>query len=155
MPAPGAPRASILPFVPRSRRQLIWLLCKRQLGWIIVAMVVALLQTAIVPLSAGALRDFVDKGVVAHTAPLAGLAIRLILLAFATSILVFALNQLISRVIFHLEFELRVWLHERLQALDPRVLDSVATGQMVTRAMTDIVVMELFILLIPYLIGYS
>ena len=34
-------------------------------------------------------------------------------------------------------------------------LDSVATGQMVTRAMTDIVFMETFILLIPYLIGYG
>lgn len=155
MARPPGNAASILPYVPESRRQLIWLLCRRQWGWIATAMATALLQVAIVPLSAGALKDFIDKGVVGHKAPIGPLAVKLIVLAFANAVVLFALNQLISRVIFQLEFELRVWLHERLQALDPRTLDTVATGQMVTRAMTDIVFMELFILLIPYLIGYG
>jgi len=150
-----AKTGSILPFVPESRRQLIWILCKRQWGWILTAMGTALLQTAIVPLSANALKTFVDEVSKGHHAKLHSLIVEIIVLAFLNAVVMFALNQLISRVIFHLEFELRVWLHERLQALDPRMLDTVATGQMVTRAMTDIVFMETFILLIPYLIGYG
>ncbi len=146
---------SILPFVPESRRQLIWILCKRQWGWIATAMGVALLQTAIVPLSAGALKSFVDDVAAGHHQHLKSLIIEIAVLALLNAVVMFTLNQLISRVIFHLEFELRAWLHERLQALDPRTLDSVATGQMITRAMTDIVFMETFILLIPYLIGYG
>ncbi len=72
----------------------------------------------------------------AHIVPIGHLAIRLFELAFANAVAMFSLNQLIQRVIFQLEFELRVWLHERLQALDPRTLDTVSTGQMVTRAVT-------------------
>jgi ATP-binding cassette subfamily B protein len=125
------------------------------MAWIITAMVVALLQTAVTPLTANTLRDLVDKGVIGRTAPVAPLAIRLMMLAFLTAFLGFCLQQLIARVVYHLEFELRVWLHERLESLDPRSLDVVATGQMVTRAMTDLQLMESFILLIPYLIGYT
>ncbi len=155
MPRGTGKSTSILPFVPQSRRQLIWLLCKRQIGWIFLAMVIALGQAGIVPLTAGALRDFVDLGIVEKTQPIGPLAARLMVLAFVSALTLLLLNQVISRVIFHLEFELRVWLHERLQALDPRALDSVATGQLVTRAMTDIVFMESFILLMPYITGYT
>ena len=148
-------KSRFLPYVPDSRRALIWVLCKRQMGWIILAMVVALLQTGVTPATANTLRDLVDKGVIGRTAAVAPLAIRLMVLAFITALLGFCLQQIIARVVYHLEFELRVWLHERLESLDPRSLDAVATGQMVTRAMTDLQLMETFILLIPYLIGYT
>jgi ATP-binding cassette subfamily B protein len=151
----GEAGSDFLPYVPESRRALIWVLCRRQLGWILLAMLVALLQTAVVPFTANTLKDLVDLGVIARTRPIRELAILLMELAAATAALGFVLQQLISRVVYHLEFELRVWLHERLQSLDPRSLDAVATGQMVTRAMTDLQLMEAFILLVPYLIGYT
>jgi ATP-binding cassette, subfamily B, bacterial len=147
--------SQFLPYVPPSRRALIWALCRRQIWWILLAMFVALLMTAVTPLTADTLKNLVDKGVVARTAKIGPLAIKLVFLAALTAILQGLLGQAISRVIYQLEFELRVWLHERLQSLDPRSLDAVAQGQMITRAMTDLQLMEAFILLIPYLIGYT
>jgi ATP-binding cassette subfamily B protein len=151
--APAVPK--ILKGVPRSRGELIWQLCRRQIWWIVFGLVVALTQAGLVPATADTTRDLIDKGVLGRTEPVAPLALRLMVLATLSALTTFGIQQIIARIVFHLEFELRVWLHERLQALDPRALDTVATGQMVTRAMTDLVLMENFILLIPYLFGYT
>ena len=77
----------------------------------------------------------------------------LLFLAFCSLIAGFAFRQVLSRLGYHLEFELRVWLHERLQSTDPERLDPLATGQMVTRAMTDLLLLELLIVILPGVIA--
>ena len=64
----------------------------------------------------------------------------------------FTLRQTASRIGFEIEYQIRVRLYERLQALNPRQLDEVATGQLVTRAVTDLSFLEAFAVLVPLLI---
>ena len=73
----------------------------------------------------------------------------LVFLAFWSLGFGILLRQVISRLTYHLEFELRIWLYERLQSTDPERLDSLSTGQMVTRAMTDLLLLELVVLVVP------
>ena len=46
-------------------------------------------------------------------------------------------QQLADRLAYQIEFDMRVWLYTHIQSADLRRLDQVATGQLVTRSLTD------------------
>jgi ATP-binding cassette subfamily B protein len=98
------------------------------------------------------IRDAIDKAIVTHQHHLGRYIPPLLYLPFAGFVAGFSLRQASSRVGFELEYRIRIRLYERLQALDPRHLDSVATGQLVTRAVTDLSFLELFAVLVPQLV---
>ena len=50
----------------------------------------------------------------------------------------FAQQQIADRLAYQIEFDLRVWLYTHIQSADLRRLDQVATGQLVTRSLTDL-----------------
>ena len=104
-------------------------------------------------LTASTFRALVDEGVIARSKPIGDYVATLVWLALWALIGGFAFRQVLSRIGYHLEFELRVWLHERLQSTDPQRLDALATGQMVTRAMTDLLLLELLIVILPGVIA--
>ena len=122
---------------------------KRYLWWLLASAMVSL--TAAIG-TADTLRKLVDHGVVAQDKPIEhyiDLLVSLALLGFVGGLV---LRQVIARLTYHLEFELRVWLYERLQSTDPTRLDSLSTGQMVTRAMTDLLLLELVVLVVPVVV---
>ena len=47
-------------------------------------------------------------------------------------------QQIADRLAYQIEFDMRVWLYTHIQSADLRRLDQVATGQLVTRSLTDI-----------------
>jgi ATP-binding cassette subfamily B protein len=99
--------------------------------------------------TADTLRKLVDHAVVNHDDPISKYVGLLVFLAFLGLVGGLGLRQVLARLTYHLEFELRVWLYERLQSTDPTRLDSLSTGQMVTRAMTDLLLLELVVLVAP------
>ena len=137
------------------RQTIIWRLLARQRSWVIWMVVTASIAFTAAALTAATFRALVDDGVIARTKPIDDYVSQLITLAFWALIGGFAFRQVLARIGYHLEFELRVWLHERLQSTDPERLDALATGQMVTRAMTDLLLLELLIVILPGIVAVT
>src|SRR4051794_1202063 len=131
------------------RKTIVWRLLARQRKWIIWMVLTAMGAFGGAAAMADTFRKLVDEGVIQRSQPVSLFIGRLVFLAFWSLASGIAFRQVTSRVGYHLEFELRIWLHERLQSTDPTTLDALATGQMVTRAMTDLLLLELVIVILP------
>ncbi len=119
---------------------------KKYLWWLLVTATV----TSVAAVGqADTLRKLVDKAVVEQDKPIKEYVDLLVAIAWLGLIGGFGLRQVLARLTYHLEFELRVWLYDRLQSTDPTRLDALSTGQMVTRAMTDLLLLELVVLVAP------
>ncbi len=86
----------------------------------------------------------------------------LIVLAFIGLALGLATRAVSARISYQLEFDLRNLVYLRLQRSDPRGLDRYDTGQVVTRAQTDLSLLEILIQFglalltgIPLILGYA
>ncbi len=129
----------------------IWRLLGRQRRWIYGLLAAAMLNFLVIIGLLDTLRRAFDSAIVdqiAHLDPLVSRLTGLALLGLLTGI---AQRQIIARIGFHLEYELRLQLYRRLQTINPRLLDDLPTGQLITRAMTDLTLVELLVQLIPTL----
>jgi ATP-binding cassette subfamily B protein len=131
------------------RKTVMYALLARQRRWLWWLVITASGATLGAVGYADTLQKLVDHGVVRHDHPISYFVAKLVFLAFWSLGWGIALRQVISRLTYHLEFELRIWLYERLQSTDPERLDSLSTGQMVTRAMTDLLLLEQVVLVVP------
>lgn len=131
------------------RKTVMYALLARQRRWLVWLLLTASGALLGAVGYADTLRKLVDHGVVHRDQPISHFVGMLVFLAFFSLVFGFLLRQVISRLTYHLEFELRIWLYERLQSTDPERLDSLSTGQMVTRAMTDLLLLELVVLVVP------
>jgi ATP-binding cassette subfamily B protein len=61
--------------------------------------------------------------------------------------------QLGERLSYGIEFDLRVWLYTHIQSAELSSLDKVATGQLVTRSITDLQLIEQLLRIFPTLVG--
>ncbi|MHB8449707.1 MAG: ABC transporter ATP-binding protein [Mycobacteriales bacterium] len=134
------------------KSSLSWALLARQRGWIWGMLALLLLSVAITGWAALLLVDLVNNGLVVQDVPLANFGPSVVgvgLLTFA-SVLAFGLVSL--RVAYQLEFDLRTWLYVRIQAADLGALDRVASGQLVTRSMTDLALLDSLVSALPLLL---
>jgi ATP-binding cassette subfamily B protein len=131
------------------RSTIMYQLLLRQKRWLWYLLATATVSLTAAVGQADTLRKLVDHAVVAHDKPLSYYVNLLVFLAFMGLAGGLGLRQVIARLTYHLEFELRVWLYERLQSTDPTSLDALSTGQMVTRAMTDLLLLEMVVLVAP------
>ncbi len=131
------------------RQTIMYALLARQRKWVVWLFITALGTITALIGTADTLQKLVDEGVVERTKPVSEFVDLLVFLAFMGLVFGLGLRQVIARLTYHLEFELRVWLYERLQSTHAERLDGLATGQMVTRAMTDLLLLELVILIVP------
>ena len=127
----------------------MWRLLTRQKPWFVWLLVTAFGTFGGLVGMLDTIRKLVDEGVIDRSKPVSEFVSLLVLLAFWTFGFGVALRQIIARIGYHLEFELRIWLYERLQSTDPERLDALATGQMVTRAMTDLLLLEVAVGVLP------
>lgn len=137
------------------RRSILWRLLVRQRGWLVALVVTATFAFGAAAATADTMQKLVDESVVERTVPLQEHVDTLLFLAWFGLFAGFALRQVIARLGYHLEFELRIWLYERLQSTDPKRLDALATGQMITRAQTDLLLLELLVLVLPAVVVVS
>jgi ABC-type multidrug transport system fused ATPase/permease subunit len=138
-----------------ARQSLFWACLSRQkrtLKWMFAMLIlssVALLQIA------NLTRGMVDNAIVAQTAPLFPYVTHIAFWAVWGLIFGFATQQLGDRLSYSIEFDLRVWLYTHVQSAELRALDQVATGQLITRSITDLQLVEYFLRVFPTLIGFS
>ncbi|MBW3669546.1 MAG: ABC transporter ATP-binding protein/permease [Actinobacteria bacterium] len=136
-----------------ARRSIVWVLLSRQKSWVKALIGVSIVSLTINLLTAGATRSLVDDAVVDQVVPLGPLVRRLLVLAVIQMCVNFTLRQMSARVTYQLEYHLRVWLYARLMGADPARFDKVATGQLITRTLTDLLLLEQLIRLIPFLVA--
>lgn len=148
--------------VKSFRYSLYWGALRRQKGWLggaflflVLGAIVTLRQTQIVT-------QLIDQALDARTRELGPMVVQLVILAvvaFFTGTIAKLLNE---RIGYQLEFDLRNLLYLRLQRSRPEELDHFATGQVVTRALTDLTLLEYFIrilsgvvAIVPIFLGFT
>ena len=100
-------------------------------------------------------RGMIDNAIVAQTAPLWPYVSHIIFWAAWSLVFGFIQAQLSDRLSYQIEFDLRVWLYTHIQSAELRSLDQVATGQLITRSITDLQLVEQLLRIAPTLIGIA
>lgn len=138
-----------------ARATLFWACLARHrktLWWLFAALTmssIGLLQ--IVNLT----RGIVDNAIVDQTAPLWPYVTHIAFWAVWGLVFGFIQSQLGERLSYQIEFDLRVWLYTRIQAAELANLDKVAAGQLVTRSITDLQLIEQLLRIFPTLVGVT
>ena len=94
----------------------------------------------------------IDTALSARTAPLGRYLWMLGALGVARSVLTFAYRSVLYRVAYHLEYDLRVLLYDHLTRLDFAFYDTVQSGQLISRANSDIRSVQMFCTFAPLLV---
>ncbi len=131
------------------RRSLAWRYLARQKRFLLVLLVVLPVGgVAFIPVI-GLTRAMVDQGIVDQTVPLSYYLWRIIGLAILAGFFVFALTQTLARVAYQLEYDLRTDLYHAIQTADVRELDTIAGGQLITRSLSDLQIVQSIMNLLP------
>lgn len=137
----------------RGRASLFWALLNRQRRWL--KWLVGLFVTSVIVqlLISGLTRNMVDQGIVDQSRPLGPFVSRIAVMGLFGLVASFASAQITQRVSYQLEFDMRTWLYTRIQSAELTRLNGVATGQLVTRALTDLQLLERLLSVVPFAIG--
>ena len=139
--------------VQAARASLLWALLRRQRAWVKAMLLLFVAVTGLAIIIAQLTAAMIDQGIVEQTAPLWPFVSRIVRLAAVYLFIQFAMSQVTARVTYQIEFDLRVWLYTRIQAAEAARLDRVAGGQMVTRALTDLQLVERILGIVPAILG--
>jgi ATP-binding cassette subfamily B protein len=136
-----------------ARGSLFWACLVRHkttLRWLLVSLFIGsigLIETGLL------IRNMVDDAIVDQTRPLWPYVTHIMFWATWTLVFTFVNLQLAERLSYSIEFDLRTWLYTRIQSGDLRRLDQVASGQLVSRSITDLYLVEQLLKVFPQLIA--
>jgi ATP-binding cassette subfamily B protein len=99
------------------------------------------------------IRGFIDNGLVDQTVPLRSYVAGGATLSVVAFLLNVAGRQLIQRLVYQLEFDLRSRLYRTFQSSDARALDLMGSGQLVTRSMTDVATLGDVMTIVPFVLA--
>ena len=136
-----------------ARQSLFWTLLTRQRTWFRWTLALFFANFTVTLLITNLVADMVDQGIVAGAVPLRGYVVWILSLAVIQFGVGFAMRQGLMRLTYQVEFDLRMWLYTRIQSAELHHLDSVSSGQLVSRALTDLNTMESLLRLIPIIGG--
>ena len=136
------------------RETVMFKLLLRQKQWIGLLLLLVAVNLVVTILSTSTLRRVLDVAIVGNHRDLLGPLVRLIVVY---AVLGFGLGWCqrltTARIGYQIEYELRVWVYQRLVDADPRRLDSLATGQLITRAYSDLNLLERLTEILPTLLA--
>lgn len=135
-----------------ARRSLVWMLLARQRGPVRAVLALIVLHSILTLMIAQAVVRLVDNGIVDQAAPIGPYVSHIAKLAVLSFIVGFATRQLTARIGYQLEYDLRAWLYSRVQWADLRMSQQMATGQLVTRSMTDLKMVQRIIQFLPSIV---
>lgn len=133
------------------RATLAWRLVVRQGTWVWAMLLLGVVNLSIAAVSAETLRSLIDDGIVDRTQEIGPLATTLAVLAVFGAVAGFAQLQVTARIGYQVEYELRCILWGALQGAKPGALDALTTGQLVTRAITDLQSLQIVVVVLPTL----
>ena len=135
-----------------ARRSLVWMLLSRQRGPVRAVLALIVLHSILTLMIAQAVVKMVDNGIVDQAAPIGPYVSHIAKLALLAFMVGFASRQMTARIGYQLEYDLRAWLYTRVQWADLRMPKQMATGQLVTRSMTDLKMVQRIIQFLPSIV---
>jgi ATP-binding cassette subfamily B protein len=111
-----------------------------------VAAVVSLFATTAVPLVT---KNAIDQGLIAQSAPLSGFVVTLVLLAAARALLSFVYRYGLFTMAYKIETDLRSIIYRHLTRLSFSFYDRIQSGQVISRANSDIRSVQMFLAFAP------
>ena len=137
----------------RLRTSLLWRALAVQKRWVWLALVLfvvnALAILAVTQVTVG----MIDQGIVERSEPLEQYLWRILGLAVIGLVVGFLQRVTTTRLSFQLEYDVRMWMYDAVQSASARDLRSVASGQIITRALTDLHLLEQFLRMMPMIVG--
>ena len=98
------------------------------------------------------LNQAIDRSLVHHRVPLAHYVFLTTVLSLAAGVSAFAARLLLMRTAYGIEFDLRNQIHEHLSRMSFEFFDRVQTGQLISRANSDIRSVQMYITYAPFII---
>ena len=127
----------MLPFLSARRGQLVG-----GLACALVAMVAQVVAPRV-------LMQAIDRALTARTSELAPYVVVLVVIAGLRGILTFAYRTVLFRAAYGLEYDLRTTMYEHLTRLSFSFYDRVQSGQLISRANSDIRSVQMFLTFMP------
>jgi ATP-binding cassette subfamily B protein len=131
------------------RASLIWRLLasqKRLLGFGLLTFVVTIATTLQVT---NLTRVMVDDGLIAQAIPLEDFMGPIIVFATLAAVSQFFNGWTLERIAYEVEYDLRTAIYRRVHAADLTTLDALASGQLITRSLTDLDLVQRFMRVFP------
>jgi ATP-binding cassette, subfamily B, bacterial len=120
---------------------------------LVVSVVAAMLTTAVITATPLVSAVVVDRGLDSHRPSVKGWLIVLFVLGGVRFYATRARRWRAGQVSYDVQFRLRTRLYEHLVGLDPAALDRLRTGQLVSRASSDLTLVQQFLAWGPQVIG--
>jgi ATP-binding cassette subfamily B protein len=131
---------------------LIWKAIGRQKSWVIVFGAGSVFGTIFTLSIAAVTANLVDVAIVDQAQPIAPFVERGLILAGIAALIGILNRQCISRLGYHIEFDLRTRLYVAVQTASLSRMDRIATGELVTRALTDLMLLDQLLRVVPYIV---
>ena len=141
--------------ISAARASLFWALLNRQRRWLRWMAVFLIVAAAFQLFAAQLLVNMVNEGIADQALPLPPFVWRYGVMAALSAAFGFAAQMSIQRIGYQIEFDMRTWLYTRIQWAELRRLDTVASGQLVTRSMTDLQLLVQLLQIFPALVGLA
>lgn len=135
------------------REALLWRMLRLQKKWVVAALVFFILNALAILQVTQVTVDMVDKAIVERSEPLGGYIAQILWLAVANLVVGLIQRLVTTRLSYQLEFDLRTRLYRAVQTAPPERLASVAGGQLITRSITDLQLMQRFLEFAPMIVG--
>src|SRR5579884_374849 len=131
------------------RGSIFWKLLAQQRDWLFALAGLSLLVTTATFATVQTLRKMIDQAIVDQVAPLSPFVHKLVGLAVVMFAVGLAHRQVVSRIGFEIEYQLRVILYRQLQAAGANRLNGLSSGQLVTRTMSDLEIVKAVATILP------
>jgi ATP-binding cassette subfamily B protein len=148
-PLAGPPRGQVDPDQSRGWYRRVWPLLRARrvaFGAALVAALVAMVASVVVPLVT---MQAIDDALVDQTRPLTPYLVALVVLALVRGVLTWWYRRTLYTVAFDLEYDLRTIMHGHLTRMPFAFYDRVQSGQLISRANSDIRSVQMFCTFAP------
>lgn len=135
------------------RASLLWEMLGRQKPWVVGAFVLFIVSALAMLAVTQVTVAMIDQGIVEKTRPLGAFIRQIIGLAVLGLVVGFVQRIVTERLSYHMEFELRTRFYKAVHSALPERLHAMASGQLITRSLTDMQLMERFLRFAPTIVG--
>src|SRR5688572_14066123 len=126
------------------RASLLWKLLGKQKRWVWLSAFLFMVNALTTLQVTNVTVAMVDDAIVAQAVPLDPFIGKVLMLAILALIVGFIQQIVTRRLSYQLEFELRTWLYRSVHSAELQRLDGIASGQLITRSLTDLNFIERF-----------
>jgi len=154
VPRYGPPRSGIDPDTEKGWLRRVWPVVRTHRLLLLSSVVAAVLALVSVVAAPAVIAAAIDEALVHRTKPLGGFVLTLILLGVSRGVFSFTYRFGLYKMAYRIENDLRVTIYRHLTRLSFGFYDRIQSGQVISRANSDIRSVQMFLAFAP-MIGVS